>query len=277
MDPQIDPKTGKPIQPPANDPGTPPADPNAPPAPEYVPKAQFDEALRRLDAFESRYQFGAGQPPQQTLPSPPPGPSVADQIADIDKEINSLGAEIDKAIADEKPVSALLTKRDNLTARRTRLQIQEEDIAPIRQFGTTAIDQLSEFAASSSMDLAKKYDFVKASMDGMLNQLPAEQRTLQVRQKAYQLAVGENHDKIMEAQREEWLRENPAPVPPPGEGGRGGDNGNPDILKPEDVWDKDNLRELKKLGLTPETYVQRRGYKDWEDYVTQNADYFDNA
>lgn len=234
-----------------------------------VSKDQFNDVVRRLDAFDRQFNF------QATQQQPPPGPSVGEQVAELDRDINALDTQIDASIADEKPISELLSKRSSLEARKLRLQIQHEDIAPIRDTGITALEQLSATVTRSEMP---HYDLVEREMNTMISTLPPDQRANpQVRKKAYEMAVGANLDKIISAEREKILREAATQTTQDASSTSSRTDGSSSsgIPAPKDVLSQDALNALRMKGQSVDAYYKTLGYDSWEDFYTKNKDYFE--
>lgn len=265
-EPVIDPKTGEPITP----------TPTPPPAEgDFVPKAEFDELKAKLDAFEQGFNMLRSTQPQPTPAAPAPtGPTLADQISTIDADIKPLNKAIDDAIADGKPVSTLMTKRDELVQKRNRLQIQHEDIDPLRNFAATNIDALSATVTSTKENMPY-LDLVKDEMDTMLNQLQPEQRANpQIRLKTYEMAVGANLPKILEAQKEEILRATTTDTPDTTTSSRGQsykDSAGNAIPAPKEVLSANALNAIRAKGQTVDEYYKRLGYDGWADFYEKTG------
>jgi hypothetical protein len=256
--PKIDPVTGKEIQ-----------DNNTPPNPDpnmvQIPKAEFDALKTRLDVFER--SFVNNRP---VAPTPPvqQGPTVAQQIGELEKQIAAFDAQIDDAVAKGQPVSRLIKERSALERKITRLQIKSEDIDPAMNVGIGVIDQLSDEITRGKMP---HLSLVKDDYDRALQAIPPEQRmNPQMRQAAYNIAVGQNIDKITAAEREKILRENANPPnnAPPNSNGRNNANAaTPGIPHPEDVLSKEALAAIKFKGMTVDQYYQKMGHKDgWRGF-----------
>lgn len=251
--PAIDPATGKPVVP--------------PPEPQKV-SITVDEltslksAAAKLDVFEKMGpSFGAPAP----APAAPAGPSLADQVKDIDTKIESLDAKIDEAASNQKPISKLLRQRDDLNAKRIRLQIQHEDINPRMSAGIQTLNDLTSEIVKGQMPYL---DIVKKEYDSFLNNIPEESRaSLQARQMAYNLACGQNMDKIIAAKKEEFLREaTPNPATPQTSSGRGKDTSGADIPEPKDILGEGAMQALKEKGQTADDYYRRLGYAGYTDW-----------
>lgn len=272
MEPTIDPITGKSVQP------TPPADPSDPTAPLVdpsemmtVPKGEWDNMKTRLDSFEKGINFGRQTAQPAAAPAVPAGPTLSDQLAEIDTQITALDTQVDAAVADGKPVSKLLKERDTLTSKRLRMQIKAEDIDPAFNAGIQTIDQLSEEITKGQMSYLTIPE-VKAEYDNALASLTPDQKmNPKMRMVAYQIAVGkpENLTKILEAQKEATLREasQPPTDPPAGNSrGTGGGDGGDTVPKPKDVLSRDALAAINSKGITVDEYYKKLGYNDWADF-----------
>lgn len=253
MPPEIDPLTGKPKEEQQNVQSTPPP----------VSHEEFAALRQRLDAFE---QNAAGN--FSPTPTTPSGPTFDDRIVKIDRQIDDLDKQIDEVNEAGKPgLSKLLRERDKLSEQKLRLRIKHEDIDPAFAVGVQTIEQLSTEVTKGGM---KYYDIVKKDMEAHLRQLPPEQRmNPQVRQAAYKMAIGDNVDKIMAAQKEEILRSSAENTndAPNGRNGRSSQQqysaGVPD---PKKVLGEGALQALKLKGVSIDQEYRRRGYDGWEDY-----------
>jgi hypothetical protein len=159
------------------------------------------------------------------------------------------------------------------------MQIKSEDIDPNLQFGINAIDQLSEQVTASKMPYATKYTFVQDAMKTLTDQLPMEQRANPaVRMKAYEMAVGQCSEQILNAEREEWQRQVTDQQTQDVGGHTGRDNGGTDsgIPKPEDVLTADSIAAIKGLGKTVDQYYQGLGYDNWEAHYTANKEFYES-
>ncbi len=255
-DPVIDPTTGKPIE-------------GDPPAPEFVPKADFDTLKTRLDTLE----LGGGYNPQPApvAPAPvPPGPTTADQIATINTDIAGLDAKIAQADTDEKPSGALLSDRQDLVSKRSRIQIQSEDIAPIRETGLSVMGSLSSTVMEAQMPNLK-HAFVKQSYDAVMSTMvPEHKMNPEVMKMAYDKAVGENNETLNKLAAEEAIRvhveANPAPpnnVP----ANRFTDSAGKAIPKPEEVFDKEGMAALRHTANgDADAFYQKLGYVSYADW-----------
>lgn len=269
-EPIIDPVTGKPKEGNGGDPS----------APQYVTPEQYSELKGRLDTFEKVFDLRGQQPqPAPQAPAAPQGPTLADQLAAVDRQIDAYDDKIDAAVKDGDPVSKLMRERDALNAKRLRMQIKSEDIDPAMASGINTINQLTDTVTRSSMP---HLAIVQSDYEAALNQMPPDQRmSPQIRQMAYNLAVGQNIEKIMEAENERKLRESQdPPAPQPGSTSRangGGGGGTEDgIPKPEDVLSRDTMKALRLKGQTVDDYYKARGYEGWKDFWGKTGkDYFE--
>jgi len=252
-EPTIDPKTGKPVEP-------------AAPTPEFVPKADFEAAMKRLDAFERSAggNYGTPQPPAPPASS---GPSFDEQIATLDKSLEAIDSQIDAAQEDGKPISALLRQRDKINSMKVRLEVNR-DIDPKLAAGMQTIDYLSGEVTRGKMphlDIVKKdYEAQLAGLD------PSQRMNPQIRQAAYNIAVGQNIEKIVAAKEEEVRRSvtTAANLTPDGQNARtAGANYGKDIPSPKDILGADALAALRTKGVTVDEYYKKQGYKGgWPEF-----------
>lgn len=269
-DPIIDPKTG---QTRVDQQGGAPPDPNAQPQMVTIDANEWNNMKTRLDSFERGFQAGKQvQPPAQ--PVQPSGPSFSDQIAEIDTQINALNTKIDEAVQNGKPVSKLMTDRDVLAHKRTRMQIKHEDIDPAFAAGVQTIDQLSDEITRGQMPHLSISE-VKQEYDKALSNLTPEQKmNPQMRQMAYRMAVGkpENMQKIMDIQKEEILRSasQPPDDPPPSNSRTSGAGDQGVIPKPENFLSKAALDAISYKGITVDEYFRRMGHEGYEDWYRKH-------
>lgn len=247
-EPRIDPLTGKPIV-------------ETPSAEQFVPKGEFDVLRQRLDTFERNAPRMAPQQPQA-----PSGPTVTQQLTEIDTKIAALDTKIDEAVSQGKPVSTLLKERSTLERKSVRMQIKAEDIDPAMAAGIQTIDQLSDAVTRGSMP---HLSLVKDDYEQALASLLPEQRmNPRLRKAAYDIAVGQNIDKITASEKEKILREQSTPPPPPSnQSGRGTGTAPGGIPKPEEVLSKDALAAIRSRGFTVDEYYKRIGHKEgWKGF-----------
>lgn len=253
-EPVIDPVTGKPKE----------GGDNNSPGTVQISTEDWAKVNARLDSFDKIYQ---NIQPQQApaAPAAPAGPTLAEQLSQIDTQIESIDTQIDAAVSDGKPVSKLMRERDKLTKKQIRLEVKHEDIDPAFATGIDTINQLSDTVTRGSMPYL---NIVQKDYDGALESIPADQRmNPKMRQAAYNIAVGQNITKIMEAENEKALRaQNEPDPPPPGSNSRSSENDQDTVPKPETVLSKDTLKALKMAGRTVDEDCQKRGYKNWEDF-----------
>jgi len=264
-EPTIDPATGKPVESAAD------------PKPDFVSKADFDALKQKLDAFES--QSGGNYGPQPPTPPAPSGPSFDEQIATYDKSLEAIDAQIDAAQEDGKPIGALLRQRDKINSAKVRLEVSRE-IDPKLAAGMQTIDYLSGEVTRSKMP---HLDIVKKDYDAQLSSLsPAERMNPQIRQAAYNIAVGQNIDKIVAAKEEE-VRRSVASDPnltPDGPNARTTPTKYKEgIPTPKDVLGPEAMAAIAtKYGSASKENIDReyrnRGYSGWEGYYEKHKSYF---
>lgn len=230
-----------------------------------IPKEEYETTIKRLDALDLRLTPQAVAP---VAPQPAPGPTLDEQVTKFDEQILALGTEIDTAISEQKPVAALMAKRDALNAEKTTLQIRTQHIEPAFAQGVQTIGQLTDEVTKSQMPHLAIPE-VKVEYDRFLDTLPPEQTmNPQMRIYAYNLAVGSQHTVILEQQKEVWLRE---ATPPGGQTpgdttGRSQSQTTHKIPKPEEILSQGNLNALAASGRTVDQHYQSLNYAGWEDF-----------
>lgn len=253
-EPKIDPITGKPIEETQNNPqGV------------TISAEEWGMVKGKLDVFERTM---VNRPSAPQTPPVPQGPTVAQQITEIDNQIAALDAQIDTEITAGRGVSKLLKERSALERKITRLQIKSEDIDPALSVGMQTIDQISDTVTRANMP---HLSLVKDDYERALQSIPVEQRmNPAMRQAAYNIAVGQNINKIMEAEREKTLREsnnNPNPPPNNTNARKEGKTETGGVPKPEDVLSKDALQAIKFRNMTVDEYYRKMGHKDgWKGF-----------
>lgn len=239
-----------------------------------IPTAEWEDIKRRLDSFD---RMGASFNQPQASP-PPSGPSFSDQLSEIDTQLESLNERIDSAVSSGEPVSRLLSERDKLTSRRTRLQIKHEDIDPALSSGLSSIEHLTSEITRSKM---KHYDIVKGEVEKALSSLPPEQRiNPQIRQAAYNMAVGNNLDKIIAAEKEASLRaEHLSTSPTPSsKSSRSSSSTSSDTPSPRDILSSAALSAIKAKGISVDEYYKKLGYKEgWSEFYTKRGKAYFNS
>jgi hypothetical protein len=260
-EPIIDPETGKPKEGGTNNPE---------PKKIEVDEADWAKLNARLDVFEKMYT-PQGTPQKQQASQ---GPSLSDQVAKIDADIDALDDQIDDAVQNQKPIKSLTRKRDELNAKRLRLQIQTEDIAPLRDVGLSTMGELTgQFARTNMPHL----EIVKDDYQKFLSQMTPDQRVLpKAYEMAYNYAVGQNVDKILEKQKEVVLREATTQSALDATNStRYMDKEGKEIPKPEDLLGPGAMAALKEKGQSVDQYYKTLGYEGWSDYYQKNKEYIE--
>ena len=164
VDLTIDPATGKPKEPTAqtNEPKVNPETGKL-----EIDPVEFAKLTTKLDVFE-RANLGTPQPVQ---PNPQPtqqGPTLAERVSEIDKELDKIDDAIDEAIQNQRSVKELNRKRDALTSKRITLQIEHEQINPLRNFG---IEVMTQHTSELSKGKMPHIDLVRDDFDNILRGL----------------------------------------------------------------------------------------------------------
>jgi len=259
--PEIDPATGEPIE------STEPIPPTV-----AVPAEEWGAMKARLDAFENgTFQQNAAP----AAPTTPTGPTIADQVATIETKIDALDTQIDKNVSEGKAVSSLMKERSKYDRQITRLQIKSEDIDPVINAGMQTIDQISSEVSKGKM---KYIDIVKSDYDSLLSTIdPSQRSSMEVKQKIYDIAVGQNIDKIMEAQKEEILRKGHDNANDPLPNGNNRTPDSDETPKPSDILSTDAIRSIKSKGLTVDEYYKKMGNPDgWKGYFKKRKQYYED-
>jgi hypothetical protein len=261
-EPVIDPETGKPIE----------------PEQKMVQVSEEDwqkmqQAMGKLDVFERQFNQ---TPQEQQSPSRQTGPSLADQLSAFDSQLDSIDDEIDAAVADGNPTKSLRRKRDAIFAQRTRLQIQQEDIAPIREIG---LGTMSKLTGEISRQKMPHFEVVKDDYQKLINSLPPDQQVSpEVHKWAYDTAVGQNIDKIVTAEREKTLRESADQAAlDVTNASRYTDKDGKEIPKPEDTLGAGAIAALREKGQSVDDYYRSLGYSGWSDHYEKNREYYEGG
>lgn len=250
-----------------------------PPKEEFVQikKEDWDgvqDKLKRLDVFEQRFSE-LGTPAQPAAPAPPPGPTMDEQLADVDKEISAMDADVDKAVEEGKGVAALLKKRDALLTKKNQIMVDSR-VGELSDRGFSTIDQLSDIVMKGQMPYL---DVVKGDYDKIIASMPqAARANPQARLLAYNNAVGQNVDKITTLEREKALREGAATTQTtPGAPGREVVDGGDKAPKPEEVLSAENLEAIHGLGFTVDEYYKRMKGKTWAEHYEESKEYYEGG
>lgn len=116
----------------------------------------------------------------------------------------SIDAEIDDAIANGRPVSGLLKKRDAIA----RASLERDVIDPIRAQGGAAIGSTARQLAAGNLSHYKKY---KKEIDSMvsqwLNANPGAIESYDAYENAHRIVLGSHVDELLREDREEVIRQ----------------------------------------------------------------------
>ena len=210
--------------------------------------------------------------PTPVKPPEDPNKGVKEEMDKIDKDLDAIEAEIDKAVYEGKGAGALMSKQRKLMTQRTNLQLRLNTPAadPRIEAGMQTIDTLSNEVLADKMPYLS-LPKVKERYDYYINQLSVEQRmNPATKQGCYNLAVGENFGVIEETRKEEWMRDqnDQQTQVASGGGSRDTQSQSSGVETPEEHFSEDALSMIKgSKHRTPENYVMSLGYKDWEDYI----------
>lgn len=197
-------------------------------------------------------------------PVAPAGPSVDEQVVGMDKELGSLGKQIDEAIKEEKPISELLAKRDAVAAKRNEV-VTDAKVGTVMNQGLETLQHLTTEVTASKMP---HLGIVRTEYDTILANMPQEHKaSLKAQMAAYDLAVGRNMDKILASEKEKFQREdltNTQDVTEHTGRDTGGGDETPSF---EEYIGSEGMLALKAASRTPEEYVKRLGHKNPEAFV----------
>lgn len=250
-------------------------DPTPPIAPEgyvLVPKDTMDK-LNRLDFTNSQGQFVD----QQNIQSSPKEDPYDKEIEEIDTTLQSLDDQIDKAEEKEdlKAVRTLERKRYRLSERKQELR-SEQRISVAERNAAGVITKLTSQISQQNMPYLKIPE-VKDAYEASLNSLDVNfKMTPEGQMAAYNHAVGSNMTKILEVEKEEFMRAqddiNVNDVsgggPGRGQGGAGG-GGSGDDQNPtfEEYFGPGAVQAITEIGQTIEQYCRRRGFDTAQAYT----------
>jgi hypothetical protein len=243
-----------------------PQNPGQTDAPNSVDPVEFAELKGKLDVFE-KMAMNFNQPPPVTQ-APISPPAYLDDIKRLEGQVADLDAQIDAAIADGTSTSTLRKQQRELSKQITRLEIKNEDIDPALSTGAETLGKISAEVAKGRMPLLSN-ESVKGFFEDALNNLPIDQRmNPAIQDKLYQMAIGANHEKIVEAKIEEALRSSVQDpnLSPGGKNTRTGAAAGPEIPKPIDVFGPEGLQALKMKGRTVDQHCQALGCSDYADW-----------
>lgn len=227
--------------------------------------ANLSGQIQQLSSLMSNY----GQP--QAAPQPgPTGPSVDEQISQLDAELVKLDTEMDAAIVEGKPVAAIQRKRDALNQKKYDIKYDTK-LQEIETMGTFAIDQLTDEIVSKNMPLLDIPEVKNAYETAVSQMTPQQRMNPKVRQTAYDYACGANMNLVLDKKIEERLRkdaETTATQVPAGKSGREiaeADDPNR-IPDPSEHLTSENLIAIEAAGKTVDSYYKGMGYDGWEDF-----------
>jgi len=274
----------------------PPADPSAdpgngdPPADsQYMTMEQFQQQMepfnKTLETVNKTLETLGKQPayqPQQapSAPAEDPFKSQRARIAEIDKELAGIPSKAESAAYEGKGMGELMDRQQKLMLERS--EVQGQIVAgqgdPRIDAGFQALDAISTEVTAGKMTYLSVPE-VKDRYEFYINQLPPDQRmNPQSKIGCYNLAVGENYQKVQELDKQAWLREQeepPTQAPSPGgPSGRQQPSGSGDEFTPESFFSPEALKSIKQSRhRTVDNYVRALGYDGWGDYVEKNKDY----
>ncbi len=240
-----------------------------------IPKEEWESLKTKLDHFETNLSTMAN-PTQQQAPMQPQGPTLQETISPMEQELEEVLEQIDSNIENGRGIKALNKKRASLERKITSTRIRHEDLDPIRNMGMQTINQLTSEVSRSKMP---HYELVKKDFEEFMSNLTQEQQmNMDVRQIAYNQAVGKNSEKIFQAQMEQQNREAAAK-----QAGIDANSvnrpqkqkfGEVEVPAFEDVMSTSAVQALREKGLTADQEFQRRGFAGgWPEYYAKHKDF----
>lgn len=177
-----------------------------PQEPQYVPVAQFNSALEEVKQLGSKFdQFTgmmagmlAGSPGAQTQPVASAEPDIDDIT---DEEYNDAVLRGD---------AVRIAKRTNAMVERATRRVQKDlggRIDTLQTQGMGILNQVNTELGQQALGGQPYYQLLKAEIDMQLQEVPAHQRTPQMRQWIYERTVGANIAKIREHDTREAERQ----------------------------------------------------------------------
>jgi hypothetical protein len=242
-----------------------------PTPPSYVSKEDFAELKGMVEGLSQSFRsFGETreQPREQ-----PRGPSIDEQTQQLNTQLEQLYDQFDQAVNEGKGASKIQREISKLENAKADLKYGAK-IEELQQWGTYAIDQLTDKVVSGSMPLLSIPEVKKAYEDAIKTMAPDQRMNPQVRETAYKFAVGDNMDRIVEFKIQEQLRkgeEEAVTQTPTGKSGRTQEQeGDPNrIPDPSEVLPEEAIKAVRdhpKWQGNFDAYYKSLGYKDWETY-----------
>lgn len=234
-----------------------------------IPQSTLDKMGERLDYLEKRGPSFTDQP---VAPAAPAGPTTQEILDGIEGQIEGVDKEIDDAVQAGTPFTPLTRKRDKLVEQKSDVRFRSQQDA-FQSQGLQLIGQLTDEVVSKKMP---HLALVKDDYEKILATMPATGlASPKSKMAAYNLAVGQNMDKIMDLDREKVLRKatddvkaNAAGAGGAGrEGGAEGKDGKGEAPSFEEHFGTAAMDALKAQGTTPDEYARKQGHTDAAAYV----------
>ena len=274
----------------------PPVDPPVPEPEKFVSKEDFDKVTEQLtqttktldQAMLRIDQFGTAQVAAPAAPAAPIADPSVEKIADIDEKLKPLYEDYDKAVYDGKGTGAIMQQINNFERDKTVLTNQamiKSEVGQVTQFGTDALGQISTEITAGKMTRLQIPEVKQAYDAALATMTPTNKANPQVLLGAYNYAVGQNIDRVIEIEQEAAIRkaaDDAANPQDPGasSGGRGGPpSGGDEDVKPEDVLSKENLAALRGVGKTADEYYRSIDptCANFAEYYKKHKEYFDEG
>jgi len=249
----------------------------------FATKEEFDSLKSTMEQINLKLEvFGqpAAAPATPTAPPVDTGAKLSTDIAKIEEDLAAIDSKIDEAVYAGKGVGDLIKKRDRLNEKKLELKFDHK-FETFRSDGVQVLDQISDQVTQGQMPHLTIPE-VKKNFEESLNAMAPEVRmNPEVRLAAYNLAVGQNVDKIADLKVQESLRKEDPPdltTDPSARTKRNSPDEKGKIPSPEDILSKDNLDAIKAAGHSSiDSYYKKLGYDGWVDHYEQNKDFYEEG
>lgn len=227
----------------------------APAAPAFDLKTLGEEISRGVSAALGSHL------PAPASPAPPPEPT----FASVDD------AEFDAAVNEGKGLGTVVRKLISAEIGRAIHGVVRDEIAPLRDSGLGAIDNLTGRVLAADMPWYTKDAQVRTEVDEMLARMKAQNPALSIQPEArlntYNMVIGRHYTRLSELEAAERARaaERPAGAAGAPSGGRGPVA--PEGPDPTRYFGADFRDTLAAQGMELDAFARKLGYKDGTEYL----------
>jgi hypothetical protein len=234
--------------------------------PKYVDEGRFNQAMDEVRGLGSKLDQFTGLFTGLMTGQPPPVPQTPQTEAPIDD------------VTDEEYADAVLRGDAAKIQKRTRAEIErakrdlqktyDQRLGTLERQGMGILDQVSGELGQQALGAMPYYQVLKGDIDAALKQLPAHQRTPEMRQHIYHAVVGANLDKVRahDAAEAARIQKERDTLEPPGRAREHEQGPTPEtifgdaILRPDATWMGGGKLWAKR---TPDEWARTRyGVKD---------------